>query len=167
MIYIEFTQYTEAVDIIKKAIDNPDIENDYSLYYILATVYMLEKDTVAATKYLELANNLNPTHSQIANSLAVCYMNSGLFDKVLPVLDSVYEADKNDSLTLYNYGVYYQTTENFKKALEYFQAAYEIEPSATMLSTLANCAFKANELQLASTLYKNLVSGIRIIRSTD
>ncbi len=158
MIYIEFAQYTEAVDIIKNAIDNPDIENDYSLYYILATVYMLEKDTVAATKYLELANSLNPTHSQIANSLAVCYMNSGLFEKVLPVLDSVYEADKNDSLTLYNYGVYYQTTEDFKKALEYFQAAYEIEPSATMLSTLANCAFKANELQLASTLYKNLVS---------
>ena len=119
---------------------------------------MLQKNTVDAKNYLELAYNLNPTHSQIANSLAVCYMNAGEFEKVLPVLDSVYEADKNNSLTLYNYGVYYQTIENYKEALGYFQSAYEIEPSATMLSTLANCAFKANEYQLAATLYKNLVS---------
>ncbi len=158
MIYIEFTQYDEAIKTIKQVLDNEEVECDYSVYYIAATVYMLKKNSIKAIKYLEKALELNPTHIQIANSLAVCYMNMGMHSKVLPVLNSIYEIDKENTLTIYNFGVYYQSIDQFDKALEYFQLAYEKEPSATMLSTLANCALKANNIPLATTLYKNLTS---------
>ncbi len=158
MIYIEFNQYDEAINTMKQILDNKEIECDYSVYYIVATIYMLKKNSVKAINYLEKAYKLNPSHVQIANSLAVCYMNMKMFGYVLPVLDSIYEIDKENTLTIYNYGVYYQSIEQFDKAIEYFQLAYEKEPTATMLSTLANCALKGNNIPLAVTLYKNLTS---------
>jgi len=157
MLYIEYQQPIKAIETIKSAIDNESIEKDYSYFYIIATAYMLQKDHKNASIYLEQALKYNPEHVAIMNSLAVCYMNSNQTDKVLPVLNKAYELDENNSLTIYNLGVYYQTLENYKKALEYFQKSYNLEPTITMLSSLANCAMNSGEFSLAATLYRNLV----------
>ena len=55
---------------------------------------MLKKDYLNAMKNLELGLELNPEHLLIMNSLGVCYMNVGLYDKSEEVLQKAYEIDK-------------------------------------------------------------------------
>ncbi len=157
MIYIEFTQIDNAIELIKKAINNPNIESDYSLYYMIATCYMLKKDYQNSLENLKKALEFNPEHIPVINSIGSCYMNMKQFDKALEALNKAYELDEKNSLTSYNIGVCYQSLGDFQTALKYFQNSYQLEPSITMLSSLANCALKAKEYELALNLYKNLV----------
>ena len=157
MIFIEFMQPDNAIDIMLKVLENPNIEIDYSVYYILSTSYMLKKDYENSCKYLEKALELNPNHIAIANSLAVSYMNLGKYNEAKELLLKTYKIDNQNSLTAYNLGIYYQTIKDYKNALNYFQISYNIEPSISMLTSLASCALNANEYSLAATLYQNLV----------
>lgn len=158
MNYIEFGQVDEAIKLLNNAINNPQIPADYSLYYIFATCYMLKKDYKEASKNLELALSLNPEHLPIMNSLSSAYMSEGEYDKALDILHKAYELDKDNSLTSYNLGVCNQVLGRYNEALEYFKVSYQLEPSVTMLASLANCALKAQEYSLASSLYQNLVA---------
>lgn len=157
MIQVEFGQIDNAIELLNKALKNESIEADYTLYYIFATCFMLKKDNVNAIKYLELALKLNPEHLPIMNSLSSCYMSIKEYDKAQDILKRAFELDNNNALTAYNLGVLYQTTEQFKKALECFQISYQLEPTVTMMSSLANCALKAEEYMMASVMYQNLV----------
>lgn len=157
MIQVEFGQIDNAIEILNKALKNESIEPDYTLYYILATCYMLKKDNINAIKYLEAALELNPEHLPVMNSLSSCYMGIKEYDKALNVLKKAFELDQNNALTAYNLGVLYQTTEQYQKALQCFQISYQLEPTITMMSSLANCALKAGEYMMACVMYKNLV----------
>ena len=156
MINIEFSQLDSAIEIAKMAIENPSLNLDSSIYYIIATSYMLKKDYHNASIYLEKGLLINDKHVQILNSLAVCYMNLGEFEKSFEVLTKAVECDEDNSLTYYNFGILYQTKNEFKKALECFQKSYQIEPTSTMLATMANCALASEDYTLASNLYQNL-----------
>ena len=158
MIYIEFAQVDNAIEIANRALNNPEIEGDYSLYYILATSYMLKKDNLKSIEFLSKAFELNNTNLSIANSLAVCYMNINDYENANKILNTAYEIDSNNSLTLYNLGILNQTKGDFQKALGYFQESYKLEPTITMLATLANCALNAQEYQMAQKMYENLVA---------
>ena len=76
---------------------------------------------------------------------------------VLDILNKALKLDEENSLTLYNLGIFYQTKGDYKNALKYLQKSYNLEPTITMLSSLATCAFNAGEYALAVTLYQNLV----------
>lgn len=158
MIYIEFTQFDNAVELLNEAIENDEIEADYSIYYMLSTAYMLKKDSINSIKNLEIAYSMNKENIQLANSLVVCYTNLNNLEKAKEILDEIYKIDENNTVTCYNFATYYQAIGDFKNALEFLQKCYEMEPSVTMLSSLANCAFRAGEIDLALTLYQNLVS---------
>ncbi len=157
MIYIEFTQYDNAIELLQKAKDNTELQLDYSFYYILATSYMMKKDYKNASVNLEKALELNPEHLSIMNSLGVCYMNLKEYEKSLEVLQNAFMLDDENSLTIYNLGILYQTMGDYNQALKFFQISYSIDPSITMLQTLANCALIAQQYDLAATLYQNLV----------
>jgi len=157
MLFVECGQLDFAIETIHKALNNPAIESDYTLNYILATSYMLKKDTINSIIYLERALELSENHLPIMNSLSSCYMGAGEFDKAEKLLLRAFELDDKNALTAFNLGVLNQTIENYKKALEYFQISYQLEPSTTMLASLANCALKAEEYVIASTVYKNLL----------
>ena len=158
MIYVELAQTDLAIETALKAVNNPAIEADYSINYILATSFMLQKDYQNAVKYLKLALEFDPEHLSILNSLATCYMNIQEYDNAKDVLERAYKIQPNDVLTVYNLGICNQVQEEYSIALEYFKKAYSIEPNASMLSSLAFCALKSNDAVLASTLYQNLVS---------
>lgn len=158
MIYIEFSQSDAAIEIIERALKNTQIEPDYSLYYIIATAYMLKKDYINAIENLEKALVYNSEHLPVLNSLAMCYMNTGDKDNALKTLQKAYEIDKENPLTTFNLGNFYSSIEDYKNALNYFQASYKIEPSITLLSTLGECALNAQEYPLAASLYQNLVA---------
>ena len=157
MIQVEFGQIDNAIKLLNKALDNKSIEPDYTLYYILATCFMLKKDNIGAIKYLELALELNPEHLPIMNSLSSCYIGIKEYNKALNILNKAFELDKNNALTAYNLGVLHQTMQQYKEALKYFQISYQLEPSVTMMSSLANCALKGGEYMMASVMYQNLV----------
>ena len=157
MIYVEFSQVDNAIQVISKALNNSEIEPDYSIYYILSTSYMLKKDYKNSIIYLEKALELNPEHIAMANSLAVAYMNVGENEKAIKLLLEIFEKDKENSLTAYNLGICYQSMNDYKNALKYFQISYQNEPSITMLASLASCASAAGEYNLSATLYQNLV----------
>ncbi len=158
MIYIELNQVDNAFKILDRALKNPNIEPDYTLYYIFATVNMLKKDYNSAISALLSALEMNPSYSPIINSLASCYMNVDNYDEALSILLDSYEKDKTNSLTIYNIGICYQVLGEYKKALEFFQSSYQLEPTTTMLATMANCAIQAQDYQLGVALYQNLVS---------
>lgn len=158
MLYLEFARPDEAIELATKALNNPEIEPDYSLYYVLSTSYMVKKEYKNAANCLEEALKLNPEHIQMINSLAVCYMNTGELNLGFPHLKHALELEPDNALTNYNLGIYRQTLDDFEGALKYFQASYQKEPSITMLSTLANCALKAGQVEMAASLYQNLVS---------
>ena len=157
MLYVELGLIDNAIELVHKALNNPSIEADYTLNYILATSYMLKKDNTNAIIFLERALTLNDAHLPIMNSLGSCYMSSHKFDKAQEVLKRAYDIDNSNPLTIFNLGILNQTIGNYKEALNYFQTAYQIEPSVTMLTSLASCALKAGEFALASVMYKNLV----------
>lgn len=158
MMYIEMGQLDLAIEIASKAISNPDIESDYSIYYICATSYMLKKDYINAIEYLKNALKRSEQHLPIMNSLSTCYMNTKQYDKALEILNKAYEIDSDNSLTSYNLGICYQINSQYKEALNYFQKAYAIEPNITMLSSLGFCALKSGEISLAVSIYQNLVA---------
>ena len=157
MIYVEFNQAQSAIELLLQALNNPEIQPDYSIYYILSTSYMLIKDYNNSSKYLEKALELNPEHIAIANSLAVSYMNTNRYAEALALLNNTFAKDDKNSLTAYNLAMCYQSMNDFKNALKYLQISYQIEPSVTMLASLASCAFSAGEYALSATLYQNLV----------
>ena len=157
MIYVEFNQAQSAIELLLQALNNPEIQPDYSIYYILSTSYMLIKDYNNSSKYLEKALELNPEHIAIANSLAVSYMNTNRYTEALALLNNTFAKDDKNSLTAYNLAMCYQSMNDFKNALKYLQISYQIEPSVTMLASLASCAFSAGEYALSATLYQNLV----------
>lgn len=157
MIYIEFSQINKAIELIEEALNNPNIEADYSLYHLIATAYMIEKKYTKASVYLDKALELANENITILNAQAVCYMNLEENEKVLPLLFKAYEINNKDSLTVYNIGVFYQKMGDFKNALKYFQISYELESSITMLVNLADCALQAQEYAIASVLFQNLV----------
>ena len=157
MIYVEFNQLDSALELLEGVLENNEIEKDYSIYYILATCNMLKKDNINAIKYLELALEMDGEHLSIMNSLSSCYMNIGEFEKAKNVLERAFALDENNVLTTYNLGILNQALENYPQALKYFQISYQLEPSTTMLSGLANCASKCGEYAMAAVMYKNLV----------
>ncbi len=157
MIYVEFQQIDNAIELLSSALNNPEIEPDYSLYYILSTSYMLKKDYVNASKYLEAALEISPDNISVMNSLSSCYMNQGKNDEAVEILKKALKLDSENSLTLYNLGILYQTMGDYKNAFTYLQKSYNLEPTITMLSSLATCAYNAGEYSLAVTLYQNLV----------
>ncbi len=157
MIYVEFNQLDSALELLEGVLENNEIEKDYSIYYILATCNMLKKDNINAIKYLELALEMDGEHLSIMNSLSSCYMNIGEFEKAKNVLERAFALDENNVLTTYNLGILNQALENYPQALKYFQISYQLEPSTTMLSSLANCASKCGEYAMAAVMYKNLV----------
>lgn len=158
MIYIELGQLDMALDIALSAINNSEIENDYSINYITATCYMLKKDFNRAVLFLEHALEIEPNKLSVMNSLATCYMNLSEYEKAKDILLKAKELESDNSLTLYNLGICYQAKQNYSEALEYFKEAYSLEPTITMMASLAFCALKAGEAPLASTLYQNLVA---------
>jgi len=85
-------------------------------------------------------------------------MNIKEHSKALNILKQAYEIDSDNTLTIYNLGICNQTLGNYKDALTYFQKAYQLEPTMTMLASLAFCALKSQEYVLAATLYQNLTS---------
>ncbi len=157
MIYVEFTEYDNAINLLENALKNSELEADYTFYYILSTSYIMKKDYKNASIYLEKALELNPDHISMLNSLGVCYMNLKEYDKALVTLQKAFLSDEKNSLTVYNLGILYQTMGEYNQALKFFQISYSIDPSITMLATLAKCALEAQQYQLASTLYQNLV----------
>ena len=157
MIYVEFTEYDNAINLLENALKNSELEADYTFYYILSTSYIMKKDYKNASIYLEKALELNPEHISMLNSLGVCYMNLKEYDKALVTLQKAFLSDEKNSLTVYNLGILYQTMGEYNQALKFFQISYSIDPSITMLATLAKCALEAQQYQLASTLYQNLV----------
>ncbi len=158
MIYIEMNQTDSAIQTVLEAINNPNIEPEYSLYYIAATSYMINKDYQSAVKYLEIALNLKENHLPVINSLATCYMNTEEYDRALEILKKAYEIEPNNALTLYNLGICYQVKAQFSEALGFFQEAYKLEPTTTILASIANCALKSSNAPLAASLYQNLVA---------
>ena len=84
-------------------------------------------------------------------------MNLEEHSKALEILEKAKEIDESNPLTFYNIGVCYQTLENYTEALKNFQISYSLEPSVSMLSTMADCAAKAKEWEMAKTLYTNLI----------
>ncbi|MBQ7287361.1 MAG: tetratricopeptide repeat protein [Candidatus Gastranaerophilales bacterium] len=157
MIYVEFSKLDEAIGTINKALCNEAIEPDYTLFYIMATCYMLKRDNENAVINLERALELNPEHLPIMNSLSSCYMGMGEFDKAAGILERAFKLDETNVLTAYNLGVMFQGVERYEEALKYFQIAYQLEPSITMLSSLANCAYKAGQYPMANIMYQNIV----------
>ncbi len=156
MIYVEFNKIDEAIQTAEKALSNPMIEPDYSLYYIIATSYMLKKEPNQALGYLLKARELDSSNISILNSLASCYMNLNEIEKAKEVLLNTYELDQNNALTCFNLGVLYQAQENYEEAKKYLNIAYKIEPTITMLSSLANCTLKSGDYENACVMYKNL-----------
>ncbi len=157
MLYVEEGSIDKAIETILNGINNPNIEADYTMYYIIATSYMLKKDNKNAITYLTKAIELNQENLSLLNSLAVCYMNVQEFDKSKEILEIAYNQDPKNTLTLYNFGILYQTLKDFKTAMTYFQKSYEIEPTTTMLLTLAFCAYQAQEFPIAKMLYQNII----------
>lgn len=158
MIFVEMGQLDYSIETILKALEYPELKADYSLYYILATSYMLKKDYEKAIIYLKKALELSPEHLPIMNSLATCYMNTFDYDSAQEILLKAYELEPENALTAYNLGICHQVNARYKEALEYFQAAYKAEPSIAMLSSLAFCALKSGEYALAANLYQNLTA---------
>ncbi len=158
MIYIEYADSASALELVQKALNNKNLEMDYTIYYIGATASLMQKDYNRAIEYLKEGIKLNPEHFGLKNSLASCYIALKDYEKAIKVLDEVVKSDENNSLAYYNLGTCYQALEDYKKALENYNISYKLEPTVTMLSTLAFCAYKAGEFDFAVTLYQNLVS---------
>jgi tetratricopeptide (TPR) repeat protein len=151
---VELKNYGEALNIYKKQLDilmkwdSPSRNDDIMTCYIsIGKVYWLNCDYDQSITYhhraLDFAqcNLLSPTRiSAVHKNLANIYTNTKAFDLALEhfqrALDIDYEHLQKDHLqfgqTYANMGIMYQSKQNYKEALDYFEKARD-----TWLRTLA------------------------------
>ncbi|MBN2000810.1 tetratricopeptide repeat protein, partial [candidate division KSB1 bacterium] len=72
----------------------------------------------------------------------------GNWDKAIEYFKAAIETAPGNSKTYFNLGVAYESTQDFKPALEYLQKAYDIEPKNTYLKEIARCQKLQQDLQV-------------------
>jgi len=107
--------------------------NDPVLYYNLGVVSAEAKDYDNAVKYYQKAIELNPTDFNAYNNIGVVYIadDVNLVNKMNALGMSKKEQVEYDALAK-------KRKENFKKALPFFEKAYELKPSADLKQLLLN-----------------------------
>ena len=156
VIYMKQGNHEKIISLIKPVLDNKT--DDYLLYYLIATAQIALEKHKDAVEYLKKAIELRPDHLQLQNNLASCYIALDELENASLILNSAYSLDSSYVMTNYNLGVLNQIKGDYKKALAYFNTAYQKEPSISLMTTLAYCARRAGELNLACDLYKSLVA---------
>ena len=154
--YVRCDEPDNAIEFAKKALEFE--KEDYTLYYIIGTAYMSQKNFEESVKYLEKALELNPEHSQLYNNLGTSYITIGKLDKAYENFVKASEFDPENSITYFNIASILQLKNKHEEACEYFEKAYAIEPSDSYLVALALSETKCGKYDSAITHYKTLIS---------
>jgi tetratricopeptide (TPR) repeat protein len=117
------------------------------------------RDYKGAIRYLQDAHKYSPYNKNVRYNLGVAYNNYGFyflqknnFTAAIEQFEKAYHYDANNAYTLYNLGQTYYRMQDMKKANEYLQKAYAIEPKIKGLKKLLEKT--KSETELESTFRK-------------
>lgn len=102
-------------------------------YYNWGLSYDEMKDYKAALVYYNKARDFSPYDRALNFTIADVYINMSEFDKARDVIDDILEINPNDAEALYNKGMTYYRAGNTGKAENFFNKAFEIDPSLKSL----------------------------------
>jgi tetratricopeptide (TPR) repeat protein len=138
-----------ALDQLKKATEAATFalelnKDSYTSLYILGFAESRQNNFIAATKFLEKANQLKPNNSEILRSLGwACFMSEKQL-KGIVILERALNLNQDDVMILCDLGICYIKTHKTEKALDLFYRAMEINPEDERIK---ECIKIAEEVQ--------------------
>lgn len=118
-LYYSYRQYQKAIDFAQKCnrCENKD--------RIIAMSYYEMEDYSKAEKLLADLVTKNPNDAEATYTLARTYLEMGLEGKAIPFYEKSIQADATKSKWLFELGLLYYNTDNYKDAAVYFNKAAE------------------------------------------
>ena len=151
---IQAEDHDRALDLIKRAVDEPFIENnaydESDLYELLASEYMLLGDTASYIEVLNVGASKFPQSQYFIPNLINEYIRAGENDKALDYLDQAIKNDPNNACDLNSVkaALYAERAEYGKAEAEYKKALAQDQNCERALEGLAvNFIIQAQELK--------------------
>ncbi|MEP7255811.1 MAG: tetratricopeptide repeat protein [Ferruginibacter sp.] len=118
-LYYSYRQYQKAIDLAEKCkgCDNKD--------RIMAMSYFGMEDYGRAEKALLALIAKNANDAEATYTLAKTYLEMGLDGKAIPYYEKAIQADATKSKWLFELGLLYYNSDNYKNAVVYFNKAAE------------------------------------------
>ena len=155
ILYLKNKEPEKAEPYVKKIIELDPL--DYQAYYMLGTIAFSHKDFNTAIENYEKSLGLNETPNvALLNSLGAAYFATNKLDKAQEILNQSVKIEEENPISNYHLGNIAQIKKDFENAFKHFRIAYNREPSALHLTSLAYSALKAEKYEDAISLYKTL-----------
>lgn len=106
-------------------------ERNYRAYYELAMAGQRAGNQFYEISFYYKTLSINPNHMESLNNLAVRMIEWRQFDKAKQFLDHAFSLNPNRPKTAYNFGFYYESLHQPKKAIYWYQQAVGKKPSYT------------------------------------
>lgn len=124
--YIRAENYTEGLNILNEALkedpENDTTWNNISLCYDAIGEYQLALE--AAQKAVNYGDENEIEYSNLGNA----YFDLGLVEEAKLAYNKALDINPDYFYALYGMGIYYSETEDYNKALEYFENLYNNNP---------------------------------------
>ena len=157
-IYMKEKQFKNIVELQKQFSAQNIQAPDDTIYMIIATTYMMNKDYPMAIEFLKESMKISPDKVQIYNNLGVCYMSLKDYDAAINMFMTSVQKDENNATTYTNLGTVFQIKGEFLKALESYNKALELEPDNFLnLLNVGNLSNLLRRYDLAINAYEKIL----------
>jgi tetratricopeptide (TPR) repeat protein len=152
----EKRDFEKVIEATKKLIElNP---KEYGLYNTLGYGLLQQKKYKEAIIEFTKAIEIEPYWDYPYNNRGYCKLQLNELDSAFPDLHSSFEMNPTNSFSWRNLGVYYYFTEEFEKALHYFEEAEKIDPSTELINFyLSKVHTKLNNISKAEFYLDNSI----------
>ncbi len=130
-------KYNKAVELYQTAEDKGYFKSK-AFYENWAMSYEEMQDNKMALFYYTKAKNFEPFDKDLNISISNVYIKLTQFDKAREVLDEMLEINPNDGELMYQKGMTYYKAGNTGKAEQFFNRAFELDPSLKSLRYAKN-----------------------------
>jgi tetratricopeptide (TPR) repeat protein len=112
-----------------------DFKNDWSVFWILGSVYSDKKEYDKAIVSYKKAIEINPKYDDAYNNMGYSYEKKGEYDKAIASYKKAIEINPENDKAYYNMGVAYYWLKEFNKTIECYSKALEINPNNSLSYT--------------------------------
>lgn len=148
-VYIELSNYTEALALFNKALDH-DVNNNKLIYQVGLLYYTINKEK-EAVKYFQLAEEKGyKVDLDFKENLGMAYLSFDI-DKGVEILNMVLEKKPNDAEIISQIAQAHYKAKNFQSAADTFYKMYQHDPTNSRALYMTGMAYQKKGDKLFGT----------------
>lgn len=124
--YISYSEFQKALDSLLKLL--PMHEESWNVNYLIAQCYNGIGEIELAIEYFNKAIQYNPEELELYNELGIIYYNMGDIVNAIEIFTEGIEQPVEDYKLIFNRSLMYSALNEYDKALEDAEKAYELNP---------------------------------------